>query len=281
MRTPETGVVRLGGEDAFGAGITESVMLAGVPGYGLGSVSGSCDARTDDLSEQLFSVDGDELSTNDIMLLAGRLLSGRDLAPEVRRVIDVLRQKLWELQRDVITGCLNQTGFRDRTEAEFSYAKRKGSDLACIFFDIDKFKGLNDGYGHGAGDAVIAKLGEVIRMTVRSYDVVGRDGGDEIVILLRDVDEDYACAMTERICAEVARMEVEYSGKKLPAVTVSCGVAIMSAKDMSFDSLRDRADRALYEAKSNGRNVAYMADFVEGDGGEFGDCEVYAPCQRC
>ena len=167
-----------------------------------------------------------------------------------------MRSRLIELVgTDVVTGCLNRRAFESRLQREWRQARRRTSTLAVLMVDIDHFKEINDTYGHGAGDAVLAELGEIMRRTARETDTVARLGGDEFVVMLPDTLWQGAMTFAERLRRNVDehRFSVE-DGTKLP-ITVSVGVALAKGSDpLTHEDLMETADRSLYKAKQGGRN---------------------------
>ncbi|GAB1482512.1 sensor domain-containing diguanylate cyclase [Treponema sp.] len=137
-------------------------------------------------------------------------------------------------------------------------AEQKGS-LSVVMIDIDHFKKFNDTYGHSCGDIVLQRVARSIAECVRSIDIAARYGGEEFVLLLIDADAEDAAIAAERVRKVVEQTETEYEGAMLK-VTVSCGVAVYDKdRDASARALIDRADRALYQSKQNGRNCVSIS----------------------
>jgi diguanylate cyclase (GGDEF)-like protein len=161
--------------------------------------------------------------------------------------------------RDGLTRCYNHKYFKTRLAQELSRAKRYGSPLTLGMIDVDRFKTVNDRYGHIAGDFLLAHLSGIVVASVRSTDVVARYGGDEFGLLLVQSGLDEATIVTNRLRERVAHQRFplpELPNESLPAdiaVTVSIGVAQLVPDD-DLESLLHRADTALYEAKAAGRN---------------------------
>jgi diguanylate cyclase (GGDEF)-like protein len=131
--------------------------------------------------------------------------------------------------------------------------------LSIIMIDIDFFKKCNDTYGHQCGDAVLKQVARVIQASVRTMDLAARYGGEEFCVLLPDTDLEHARAVAERIRHGVSAAATDYEGTKV-RVTVSLGAARYDpARDISGKSLIDRADRALYASKQNGRDRVTLA----------------------
>ena len=155
--------------------------------------------------------------------------------------------------RDPLTGVFNKRHLQERLCAELAYANRHGEPLALIMIDVDHFKQINDGYGHAAGDAVLAQLAAVLVTHTRGEDVIARFGGDEFVILARGTDINGARRLGERLRQAVAGFAFAHDGQDI-AVTLSVGVTAVSGGQPA-DDLFNVADAALYEAKARGRDT--------------------------
>jgi len=131
--------------------------------------------------------------------------------------------------------------------------------VATIMVDIDKFKSINDTYGHHVGDEVICEVAHRLGSWLRTGDIVCRYGGEEFAILLPDADPGIAEAVAQRICTGIAAEPVSTQAGPLP-VTVSAGVADAIADGATMQSMLSRADAALYRAKRAGRNRV-ISDF--------------------
>ncbi len=154
---------------------------------------------------------------------------------------------------DELTGLLNRRAFFDRARREFDRAKRYNKLLAAIMIDLDYFKKVNDTYSHAVGDQVLAEVALRIRETVRTLDIVGRYGGEEISIVAPETSLEGALQLAERLRCNVASTPIETSAGAL-RVTVSVGVAALSPEMSRLEQLLHAADRKLYEAKERGRN---------------------------
>lgn len=159
---------------------------------------------------------------------------------------------------DPKTGLLNMAGWERRAAAEISRAARDGTVLAVMFADLDHFKAVNDTYGHLNGDAVLRAVAGVLRTQLREYDVAGRFGGEEFVVLLPRTDLVQARQIAERVRRAIAAAPVALAGtgEPLVTVTVSAGVASLECAGTaaSLPGLLAAADAACYEAKAAGRN---------------------------
>lgn len=154
---------------------------------------------------------------------------------------------------DSLTQLPNRRYFENAFRQEVARAERSGTPIAIAYMDIDRFKSVNDNYGHNMGDAVIRHVADVVRQNLRAGSTVGRLGGDELVVLMPNANEDDACEAMERVRTAVESTPCKYAGKQLSA-TVSIGVAQVDIRAEMTDAYRN-ADELLYEAKSAGRNV--------------------------
>ncbi|MFW6050568.1 MAG: GGDEF domain-containing protein [Myxococcota bacterium] len=158
--------------------------------------------------------------------------------------------------RDALTGLYDRAYLRDRLEAELSYARRHGGDLAVLMIDLDHFKRVNDAHGHPAGDALLRVVAATMKRLVRPEDVLARFGGEEFAVVARGLDVSNGRILAERLRRAVAALRPRWQGKPL-AVSISAGVASLGALDPSggADDLIEAADEALYCAKRAGRNT--------------------------
>lgn len=154
---------------------------------------------------------------------------------------------------DVLTGLNNRRQVMARLEEEFQRAIRLGESICLISIDIDHFKTINDTHGHPFGDLVLKCVAQRMQSSVRPYDIVGRIGGEEFLIVAPATSSQEALALAERIVIAV-RQDPIAEGNAHSTVTVSAGVAVINAIDSGIDDLLRRADRALYRAKEAGRN---------------------------
>jgi len=156
--------------------------------------------------------------------------------------------------RDGLTGAFNKRFLLERLEEEFAHASRHQRPLALLVLDIDKFKRVNDTYGHAAGDQVLVTISELIHASLRTEDIFARYGGEEFVILMRETELKTATNVAERIRTCIAAEQTDFEGTPI-RVTVSIGVTAMPPVRVgSTMELFVRADRLLYQAKQTGRN---------------------------
>jgi two-component system cell cycle response regulator len=160
---------------------------------------------------------------------------------------------------DPLTGLLNRRAFIAAMERQIALLERHGEGFCLLLLDVDHFKTLNDQHGHATGDAVLLHLGITLPASVRRSDVVGRWGGEEFVITLTIKDPARAAARAETIRQAIANMTVRDASGLPVSVTASIGVAAAAFGD-TVEQLVERADKAMYAAKSAGRNKVTVAE---------------------
>jgi two-component system cell cycle response regulator len=164
---------------------------------------------------------------------------------------------------DDVTEVYNARYLMKATEREIQRAERYGQDLSVLFLDLDRFKLVNDRYGHLVGSRTLRKLSEVLQQCIRQVDTLARYGGDEFTILLVDTELEAGLTIAERIRRTVAETLFE-GGRGGPIrLTISIGVASYPAHSRDRDALLDIADKAMYRAKSLGRNCVCSASDLE------------------
>ena len=150
---------------------------------------------------------------------------------------------------DELTGLINRRGGESTIGNEIARAKRHRTPLTCVLIDIDRFKSVNDTFGHQVGDQVLRELSALFKRTVRTYDTVVRWGGEEFLLVLPGVSLEDAQRLADRIRRAVEAIEFPGAGR----ITLSAGAAGLGL-DFSFEEMLATADRRLYQAKSSGRN---------------------------
>ncbi len=186
----------------------------------------------------------DRIALRSIGAIAGAAIVAADTAADMARLERAASV-------DSVTGLLNRSFLDSRLNQEVGRSNREHTELAVLMADIDDFKSINDTYGHQVGDAVLKHVGEIIKSSVRVFDVCARYGGDEFAILMPNSDRTRALACAERIRQRTA--EYVKGDTALPHLTISIGVAVGDAREGAADLVL-RADRALYEAKASGKN---------------------------
>lgn len=167
-----------------------------------------------------------------------------------------------ELQRlaaaDPLTGLLNRRVFIESLSEELQRARRYGHPLSLILLDIDRFKTINDTFGHQIGDETLKAIAHTLAKTARSVDRTGRIGGEEFALVLPETGVLDAAQFAERLRDRIAACTVLADGQKI-AVTASLGVAGLSNAEETCESILGRADRAMYHAKDAGRDRVVLA----------------------
>lgn len=207
--------------------------------------------------------------------LIGRVIISRDITErklaeeELRRtkeaILDINHTLRHAFEReqlasrtDSLTGAFNRRYFFELLEYEFSASRRYSRPLTLVMFDIDRFKQINDTYGHLTGDEVLKKIVSVVKSQLRETDVLSRYGGDEFVILLSSSNEQDALAVLERIRHALSTAEFD-TIEESSDLTLSVGIAEMRTTMQKADQLVFLADQALYVAKNAGRNRVFVS----------------------
>jgi diguanylate cyclase (GGDEF)-like protein len=174
-------------------------------------------------------------------------------------------QLLNEARADAKTGLLNAGAWEREASAEVARAVRTSSPLAVALLDLDRFKQINDNYGHLVGDEVLRRIADTMTGVLRDYDLAGRFGGEEFVMLLPQTRAVDALRIAERVRAHIAQLPITASGGEPVTVTVSIGVAALDAgSSRELTELLAAADAALYRAKASGRDQVQMISTSRG-----------------
>jgi two-component system, cell cycle response regulator len=189
---------------------------------------------------------------------AAELVARARIHLKMKRLQDELRaarNHFKELSNtDPLTNLYNRRFFAEILESELQRSRRLKSALSLLLVDIDHFKNVNDSYGHQMGDRVLVAVTETLRKGLRSYDIASRYGGEEFILILPATPIAAAVEVAERLRQSVASRKLDLRPEKL-VVTVSIGVSSFPCGDAdNGDLLLQRADKALYSAKNNGRN---------------------------
>ncbi len=166
------------------------------------------------------------------------------------------------VMRDGLTEIFNKRKFQEEIEREAVRAERYGRPLSLILFDIDRFKKVNDDYGHLCGDYVLKRVTEKVGELLRSEQIFARVGGEEFAALLPETPREKAVQLAEKLRAVIEAKPFRYAGFEVP-VTSSFGVAELETGFKRGDALYEAADRALYFSKQNGRNRTTAYDSAE------------------
>ncbi len=175
---------------------------------------------------------------------------------DLEREIHGLHKSLQEEQSlrmiDALTGIPNRAAYDDRIKHEFLRWQREDTAISVLAWDIDRFKEINDAYGHSAGDKVLRVVAQHLAQHVRGTDFVARYGGEEFVMILCGTDASAATVTADKIRTGIENMGFHFHNKPV-VVTASCGITTFRGDDTP-ETIFDRADRALYRAKDGGRN---------------------------
>ena len=209
--------------------------------FGVIRMAEASEARYEELEQRMLSLQRENLS----LVVNNRMLS------EVS-------------SRDALTGLYNRWFVLEKIDSEINRALRHGSPVSLLMLDVDHFKRINDTWGHPAGDLVLQAIGKLLRESCRVYDVPGRYGGEEFCILLPETKPGNTTVVAERIRRRLEETEMR-CGDDSVVVTASMGIAgldvpLDDGEVLSPAALIERADRALYSAKSHGRNRVEMWD---------------------
>lgn len=187
-----------------------------------------------------------------LLMFIPAFISGSTIFIFLRYVIE-LNEKLVDLaHKDSLTGLLNRRFAFELMERQTQYLDRKQGAACIIMTDIDKFKSVNDQYGHPAGDEAIRTFASVILAETRKYDVACRYGGEEFLLFLPDTDLSTATQIAERVRTKLKAIEITEQNAKF-SITASFGVATL-ASGFALENTINNADKALYQAKEAGRD---------------------------
>jgi diguanylate cyclase (GGDEF)-like protein len=187
-----------------------------------------------------------------------------ELEERERQLLEANERLRYMSQTDGLTGLDNRRHLEERIDEMFEHAKRLNEPFACVMCDLDRFKSVNDTYGHQAGDAVLKQFAKILRSEVREIDRAGRYGGEEFVLLLPGTVLDAAVTFAERVRKHVEGHTFTFEGTSIQR-TASFGVSAWPHPRIAHcDGLVRAADDALYVAKETGRNRV-----IRFDGDEF------------
>ena len=181
--------------------------------------------------------------------IKGLVVNLRDVSERKRLMAELERLS----ETDDLTDTLNRRGFLKLADREFERTRRMGLPLTVVMIDIDHFKGINDAFGHAAGDLVLAMIADRCRRGIRNVDILARFGGEEFIILLTDTPAEAARAIISRLREEIAASRITTIKGEI-GVTASFGLATIDPNSLDLETAIRLADEALYEAKNAGRD---------------------------
>lgn len=189
-----------------------------------------------------------------MLLLVAELIASTIARQKIHRELTLLSTT------DSLTGLYNRSYFSQALEQEFNHSRRYSSLLAFLHADLDNLKKINDTYGHLVGDEALVKVAEALRQSLRKSDIVARVGGDEFMVILPETGEEGAEAAARRIVANLSSCPL-HTGEI--TLQVSQGLAVLCQEDKSIEDLMQRADMALYQAKSSGEGIVMAKEAAE------------------
>ncbi len=187
-----------------------------------------------------------------------RMRTGQRIVELQHQLLEARRELERRANHDALTGAANRGAVLSKVEGEASRSARQGTHYCLILLDLDFFKRINDSYGHRAGDTVLKEAVRRVQIEMRPYDVLGRYGGEEFMVLLPGCELRAGAVVAERLRRSLADAPFEIENHKLD-VTASFGIVCSAQPHSSLEMLVDAADSALYRAKANGRNRVEVA----------------------
>lgn len=170
---------------------------------------------------------------------------------EVRKTLQ--KQLVTLAKTDSLTGILNRGAFWKSAKLEWKKHQRFSDTISFAILDIDHFKRINDTFGHPAGDEVIRQVVKSALSCIRTFDIIGRIGGEEFAIIMLKTSSEDATKVATRICSKISQLDTQYQQESIKC-TVSCGIYSTNSSQHSLDNIYQKADLALYLAKRTGRN---------------------------
>jgi diguanylate cyclase (GGDEF)-like protein len=199
------------------------------------------------------------LETDELIAIKeGGIPAERRLARAMNTASGAFAQVEARATHDRLTGVANRETLLTTLTSEVERAIRHGKPLSVAFIDIDRFKPINDTYGHNSGDVVLRQVATRLSENIRASDTFGRYGGEEFMLILPETLPDEALTLAEHLRGLLMERPLQVAGKQSIKVTISVGIAGGRGSDLKFDTLVDRADAAMYAAKSLGRNRTYL-----------------------
>jgi len=184
-----------------------------------------------------------------------------------KKEMQLLRQELEHAREtaktDALTGLLNRRAFDQKLNEYIEIHQQNNDDLCLLILDIDHFKQVNDTFGHQMGDNVLRYTANLMKQHITEYHCAARYGGEEMAIIMPNTPLNKAMEIAEKIRASLAQHPLKLKGSKksIGKVTISIGVSSFKIND-SIESLIERADKAMYQAKDNGRNQIMAENFT-------------------
>jgi len=189
-------------------------------------------------------------------------LKMQELESETTKLKKVVIEKNKQAMFDVLTEIPNRLSYEKKAEEEIARWKRFSNPLSLVIWDIDLFKKVNDTYGHKAGDKVLKTVAQLLIKSIRATDFLARYGGEEFVMLLPGTKQEETLRLVNKLRQQIETCGFHYHGDAVE-ITISCGISSFNDKD-TLNKVFERADKALYKAKENGRNQCVVASCLSG-----------------
>ena len=182
------------------------------------------------------------------------------LIKQTEELQEIKEQLTVEATTDMLSGLYNRRYFFEASSKSFYTAMRYEQNLSMLMLDIDKFKNINDTYGHMIGDSVIRICANILKRLSRTSDILARYGGEEFIIILPETKLEEAMLLAQRIRKEIEQRDIDLNDDKIIHITVSIGVSQLdNENDTSIENTIQRCDNALYDAKNSGRNRVHSS----------------------
>jgi diguanylate cyclase (GGDEF)-like protein len=185
---------------------------------------------------------------------------------DITREKEMMEELHFQAAHDGLTGIWNREAIFDLMHREFELASRLGTSTGIMMLDLDHFKAVNDTYGHPAGDQVLKESVRRLRLAMRSFDLIGRYGGEEIIVVVPRCNRVQVMECAERVRLAIAEEQIVGDGVRIQ-ITASVGTTVVYSSLNTEQEAFATADAALYQAKTSGRNCSVYRDAVEGGGG--------------
>jgi diguanylate cyclase (GGDEF)-like protein len=188
----------------------------------------------------------------------GRNIGTVALVQDTTKTVALMKELENAAYTDSLTGLYNRKHFMEFAVILLERARRAKTPCSILMFDLDHFKEINDTYGHPAGDETLRSVGATVKDVIRSYDVIGRYGGEEFIVFMDGATLEVASSRADYIRGRVASLDIRHADID---IRVTCSIGVAATPDGSEDlpSLIERADAALYRAKRDGRNLVRSA----------------------
>jgi diguanylate cyclase (GGDEF)-like protein len=194
-----------------------------------------------------------------------RLSTGRRIVKLQQELLEARQELEQRANHDALTGAVNRGAMLNKIEEEASRSQRQGVPFCIVLFDLDFFKRINDTYGHRTGDEVLKETVRRVNQALRPYDVLGRYGGEEFIVLLPGCDLEDGAVVAERLRERLAATPYLPDSSKV-SVSASFGLVTSTLGHTTLEGMIDAADKALYKAKANGRNRVERAQRATSSG---------------